>query len=196
MASFRAIAATCEAVARLLQQAWRTDLFDETELQFQVYRTRSFTTPMDTGVSIFLYRVDVNGVQRTPPAPPAPHGRRRPHQLPVSLHLLLTAWAREASLEHEILGWAMRTLEDVPSLSPGMLNALADGVFGPDEQVEIVPDQLDTENMLRIWDVLPGDFQLSVPYMARIVRIRSELDSEIAGPIVRRDLDFGVVRRP
>jgi len=194
MASYRAIAATCEAVARLLRQAWHPGLFDAADLQFQVFRTRSFATPMDTGVSIFLHRVDLNGVQRTPPAPALPGGRTRFHQLPVNLHLLLTAWAKEASLEHEILGWAMRTLEDMPSLSAGMLNILVDGVFGPDEQVEIVPGQLSSEEMFRIWDVLPTDFQLSVPYTARIVRIDSELDRVAAGPVVRRDLDFGELR--
>ncbi len=194
MASYRAIASTCEAVARMLRHAWRPELFDEADLQFQVFRTRSFTAPMDTGVSVYLYRVDVNGVQRTPPAPPASGGRTRLHQLPVNLHLLLTAWAREASLEHEILGWAMRTLEDMPSLSAGMLNVLVDGVFGPDEQVEVIPGQLSSEDMFRIWDVLPADYQLSVPYMARIVRIDSELDRAAAGPVLRRDLDFGVVQ--
>src|SRR5256885_1701955 len=68
MATYRAVGATSEAVIRLLQQSWQSSLFNGTDLQFAVYRTRDFAAPMDVGVSLFLYRVTVNSVQRTPPA--------------------------------------------------------------------------------------------------------------------------------
>jgi Pvc16 N-terminal domain len=195
MASYRAIGATCEAIVRLLRQAWRPELFDDAELQFLVYRTRSFASPMDTGISLFLYRATVNGVQRTPPARRLPDGRTRPHQLPVDLYFLITPWAREASLEQEILGWAMRTLEDTPNFSAGLLNSLVEGVFEPEEQVDIVPGELSNDELFRIWDVLPNDFQISVPYVARIVRIDSELERVSAGPVLTRELGFGVLKR-
>jgi hypothetical protein len=194
MANYRAIGATCEAVVRLLQQAWRPELFDNAELQFKVYRTKSFTTPMDVGVSLFLYRVLLNGVQRIPPSRPGPHGQPRRPQLPLELHFLLTPWAKDASLEQEILGWMMRALEDTPILPAGILNMLAPDVFAAEETVEIVVGQLANEEIFRIWDVLPNDFQISVPYIARVVRIDSELDLREAGPVVRRDLTFGVLK--
>jgi hypothetical protein len=192
MADYRAIGATCEAVLRLLQQSWRLELFDDAELQFRVFRTPSFKQPMDTGVSLFLYRVMVNGVQRTPPAKPTPSGQPRRHLLPLDLHFLLTPWAKEASLEQEILGWMMRTLEDRPILPSSLLNALAPGVFDPEEVVEIVTGQLSNEEVFRIWDVLPNDFQVSVPYVARVVRIASDWELKSAGPVLIRELDFGV----
>ncbi len=194
MATFRAVGATCEAVIRLLQQAWQPELFDNTELQFKVYRSRHFATPMDTGVSLFLYRVLVNGVQRTPPSSVGPNGVARRTQLPLDLHLLLTPWAKEASLEQEILGWMMRTLEDTPILPAALLNSLAADVFAPDETVEIVAGQLSNEELFRIWDVLPTDFQISVPYVARVVRIESLLELPSAAPVLSRRLDFGVLK--
>jgi len=194
MATYQAVGATCEAIMRLLQQSWRSELFQGADLQFKVYRTRDFATPMDAGVSLFLYRVTVNSVQRTPPARPAPGGRLRRTQLPLELHFLMTPWAKDASLEQLILGWMMRTLEDTPVLPAGILNTVISGVFDTDETVEIVVGQLTNEEMFRIWDVLPISYQISVPYTARIVRIDSELDRREAGPVLTRELDFGALK--
>jgi hypothetical protein len=195
MATYQAVGATCEAIMRLLQQSWRSDLFQGTDLQFKVYRTRDFATPMDAGVSLFLYRVTVNCVQSTPPARPTPGGRLRRTQLPLELHFLMTPWAKDASLdtslEQLILGWMMRTLEDTPVLPAGILNTVIPGVFDTDETVEIVVGLLTNEEMFRIWDVLPISYQISIPYTARIVRIDSELDRQEAGPVMTRELDFG-----
>src|SRR5262245_32459975 len=152
MANYRAVAATCEAVVRLLQQAWRPEIFNGAPLIFKVYRTREFSAPMEAGVSLFLYRVAPNGVQRSSPARPLPDGRPRRRQLPLDLYILLTAWARDASLEQEILGWMMRILEDYPCLPAGLLNALTPYVFGPEETVELVIGQLSNEELFQIWD--------------------------------------------
>src|SRR4051794_9365888 len=108
MATYQAIGSTCDAVMRLLRQTWRPELFDDAALTFAVYRTQDFATPMETGVSLFLYRVAINTVQRTPPGRRMPDGRPRRTQLPLDLDFLLTPWAKDASLEQEILGWLMR----------------------------------------------------------------------------------------
>ncbi len=194
MATYRAVEASCEAVMRLLQQAWRRDLFENRDLLFQVYQTQDFATPMSTGVSLFLYRVTVNTIQRTPVPRPGPKGRQRRPQLPLDLHFLLTPWADHSSLAQAILGWMMRTIEDTAILPAGLLNAVTDGVFDDDETVEIVVGQMTNEEMFRIWDVLPRDYQISIPYTARIVRIDSNLDLNEVGPVLTKELDFGVLK--
>lgn len=194
MATYRAVEATCEAVMRLLQQSWRRDLFENRDLLFQVYQTQDFATPMSTGLSLFLYRVTVNTIQRTPLPRPGPKGRQRRPQLPLDLHFLLTPWADHASLAQAILGWTMRAIEDTAVLPAGLLNAVSDGVFNDDETVEIVFGQLSNEEMFRIWDVLPRDYQISVPYTARIVRIDSDLDLNEGGPVITKELDFGALK--
>jgi hypothetical protein len=196
MASYRAIGATCEAIVRLLQQSWRPELFDNAQLQFQVYRTKNFAAPMDAGVSLFLYRVIVNSVQRTPPAKPTQDGRLLRPQLPLDLHLLLTPWAKEASLEQEILGWFMRVIEDNPILPAGLLNTLASNVFDTEETIELVPGQITNEELFRVWDVLPSDFLISVPYVARVVRIDSAFAAREGSPVLARQLDWGVSKEP
>jgi hypothetical protein len=180
---------------RLLQQSWQQPLFDNQVLEFRVYQTANFATPMTTGVSLFLYRVAINGVQRTPPSRPGPDGRPRRSQLPVELHLLLTPWAADASLSHEILGWLMRTIESTPILPAGLLNATTPNVFAPDETVELVPGQLTNEELFRIWDVVDERFHVSVPYVARVVRIDSEVAEPDGGPVLTRELDFGALKR-
>jgi hypothetical protein len=195
MADYRAVSAVCSAVVRLLQTAYRPELFDST-LQFEVYRTAGFASPMSAGVSLFLYRAMVNSVRRTYPARPTPDGRMRRPQLPLDLHFILTPWAGEASQEQEILGWMMRTIEDHPLLPAGLLNSLTPGVFDDDDSVEIVPGDLSNEELFRIWDVLPTDFQVSVPYVARVVRIDSELLEAEGEMVLTRELDFGVLKRP
>lgn len=193
MATYRAIRATCEAVMRLLEQTWdQATLFNGANLDFMVYHTQQFQQrPVRTGVSLFLYNVSINTTQRIPPGRPRPNGDPRPPQLPLDLHFLLTPWADEASLQQDILGWMMRVLEDNPVLSVGVLNTPSDTSFGPDETVEVIGGFLTIEDMLRIWDGIPGDFQLSVPYTARVVRIDSERDVIRGGPVLTRELDFG-----
>ena len=191
MATFRAVGATCEAVMAMLRQAWRPELFSDTTLQFAVYTTKDFAAPMETGVSLFLYRAAFNANQRTPAARPDAMGRPRRTQLPLDLHFLITPWAKQASLEEEILGWVMRTIEDAPILPAGLLNSYRAGVFDAEETVEVLPGELSYEEMFRVWDVLPQDFHISVPYTARVVRIDSLFDVAEGGPVLTRQLDFG-----
>jgi hypothetical protein len=186
MATFQAIGSVAEAVARLLSQAWQPSLLNGIGLQFDVYQGKDFSSPMDAGVSVFVYQVAVNKVQRT--LPPAEAGYRRP--LPVDVSMLLTAWAQDASAEHDVLGWAMRTIDDNPILSPGFLNAAIPGVFRPDETVELVPGELTNDEVFQLWQVLPNSLQLSVPYVARVVRIESQLSSAENPPVLTRELTF------
>ena len=193
MATYRAIGAVCKAIVNLLENRSRPGLFDATGLEFAVYSTGNFAEPMTTGVSLFLYHVSINMTQRSLPSRPDPiTGRPRRPQLPLDLHCILTPWARDASVEHQILGWMMRTLEDNPTLGAQALNAVGSNpAFAEDEAVEIVAGQMTNEEMFRIWDVLPGDYRLSVPYVARVVRIDPEITEEGAGPVIVRELDFG-----
>jgi Pvc16 N-terminal domain len=193
VASFQAIHATCEAVMTLLRQSYRPDLIEEQlNLLFQVYSTENFKTHMSAGVSLFLYRVYINANQRAPFSVPREGEPNRP-LLPLDLHFFLTVWAQEASLQHTILGWAMRTLEDHSVMPASLLNAPHRGVFNDDETVEIVAGQLNNEELMRIWDDLGTEYRLSVPYVARVVRVRSLVDRAGGGVVKRRDFGLGVL---
>lgn len=197
MAGYQAIRVTLETIRRFLEVSVPPELgndavaAEDDTFTVRIFDTRDFEDGITRGVSLFLYRVTVCGTQRPPPPKPG----RRPDVL-VELLILMTAWALDASLEQEILGWLMRAIEDNAVLSSGVLNAQNPGVFDVDETVELVPGQLSNEELFRIWDVLPSDYQVSVPYVARVLRIRSEINVQEAGPVLRRDLEFGVLRDP
>ncbi len=174
MATYEAIAATCEAVVRLLRSNYNPVNFDGALLDFQVYVANDFTTPMEEGVSVFLYRIYQNGTNRTPAGRLLPNGTRQATKLPLDLHFLLTAWAKKASLQNEIAGWMMRVMEDNATLPASMLNAYQPNVFGPDEGVDLTFTELSVEDMFRVWETMIGHtYQLSVPYQARMIEIES-----------------------
>ena len=180
MADFRAIQAVSGTVIHQLRSNMRVEDFDdridsELALEFRVFTSRDFAnSPISNGVSLFLYRIFANGIQRTPPGRIGPDGRRLQTRLPVEIHFLLTIWAGEASLQHALAGWMMRVMEDSSLLSAAVLNAVVPGAFRNNETVEIGLAELRTEDLLRIYEVLmPNVYQLSIPYLARIIHIES-----------------------
>lgn len=193
MADFRAIEGTTQALVRLLQASYDTADFGH-DLLFQAYVPESFQTPMTAGVSVFLYRIAVDGVHRMPPGRLEPDGTRRHPHLPLDLHYLFTFWARDASLQHRLAGWTMRTIEDTAVLPHGLLEAAAPGVFEPDETVQLVPAELANEDLFRIWDVLgQSRYQLSVPYLARNVVVQSRRPRDEGEAVQERRSDWAVV---
>lgn len=189
MATHRGIGSVAGAVVRLLEQSWHPSLLNGITPQFEVYQGKDFSEPMPAGISVFVYQVTVDKVQRT--LPPAENGHRRP--LPVVVSLLLTAWAQDVSAEHDLLGWAMRAIADNPILSSGFLNAAVSGVFRPEETVELVPVELTNDEVFQLWQMLPSSLQLSACYLARVVRIESELDSPEGAPVLTRELRMAEV---
>lgn len=190
MADYRAIEGVTEALVQVLRLNYDPVFFDGHGLQVQPYVAQNFAQPMGAGVSFFLYRVTINGSHRIPGGRLAPDGRRYPTRLPLDLRYLLTVWAQDATLQHRVLGWAMRTLEDTPVLPYGFLESAAPGVFLPDETVEVVPDELPNEDFFRIWETLGQNvtYRLSVPYVARNVRIEAQEPLDLAGPAMQERL--------
>ena len=98
-------------------------------------------------------------------------------------------WAKTASRQHEIAGWMMRVLEDNPTLPSALLNAYQPGVFYDDEAVEVTLAELTTEDLFHIWEVMINHvYQLSVPYVARMVQIESRQADDVS-PLARERIN-------
>lgn len=118
-------------------------------------------------LSIFCYRVDVNRTMRAPwSAVAAVDGSIH---LPLDIHLLLTPWDSDPEAELRILGATMQCLEQTPVLGGARLHPR--GGWAPGDAVQILNEDLVTEDVLRTFDTLPSDFRLSVSYCARVARI-------------------------
>jgi uncharacterized protein DUF4255 len=127
----------------------------------------SLTRP---SISVFLYRVDFNKTMRAGwSAVGNIDGRAH---LPLDLHFLLTPWSENAESELRILGRAMQALETTPIFGGPLLDP--SGGFAPNESVQIILEEISTEAVMRTFDSLPTDYKLSVPYIARVLRIESK----------------------
>jgi len=194
MAAYQAIRAVSHALIDLLESRFQQAGWGDEGFTFALYQSDNFNQPMLAGLSLFLYRILPNGSHRTPAGRIGPDGRRLRTRLPLDLYFLMTAWAQDASLQHEIMGLAMRILEDTPILPAGLLNAGTSDLFLPDETVEINIAELTNEDILRIWETVTDNrYQISVPYVVRNLQIDSSLPLDQGTPIQERIFDYGKV---
>ena len=173
MATFQAIAATGQAIIRLLADARPQPEFSTT--RFELYQLSDFQDPMEEGVSFFLYRVAVNGTRRNVPPPVGPDGIRHRPPIPLDLHYIASVWAKSPVKQQRLLGWMIRQLEDVPILPTGLLNQSGPepDVFRPNETVELILEQMSLQDWNNLWGVTKTTPPLSVGYVARMVGIES-----------------------
>jgi hypothetical protein len=175
MASFNSIPAAGKSIERLLNAAFvrtpepvpgkttkaflvRSEDFDRTSISTIIVRP---------ALSIFLYRVNFNKSMRAAWSAIS-HQDGRTH-LPLDLHYLLTPWADNAEAEAAVLGRAMQALDETPILSGPLLHQSGD--WAPNEAVNLLLDEIETEAVMRTFDSLAADYRISVPYIARVVRL-------------------------
>lgn len=140
-----------------------------------------------TRLTLYLYRVTVNEHSRLTRRPEAANDTAVP--LGLDLHFLLTAWAANPLDELVTLAWAMRQLHQYPVLDASSLSPEA--AWAGDEVIQVIPAELSTEDVMRIWDALDPAYRLSVSYVARLVRLDPDAAEEGARPVVARRLAFG-----
>lgn len=183
MTGFAAIAGVGKSIERMLTMAF-TDREPVENKQTRalliktddLMRTRVDAAVPRPALSIFLYRVDFNKAMRAAwSAIGTEDGRGH---LALDLHFLLTPWADNAEYEHLIIGRAMQAIEYTPILSgplyyaPTLPPADADEPRpSATEAIQLVLEEISTEALMRIFDSLPTDYRLSVPYIARVVRL-------------------------
>ncbi len=202
MAGYSAIAAAAKSLERLLSKRFALDqpvpapaVTKAVLVSTDDFDLNGQTVIKPPALSIFLVRVEVNRVTRA--AWSAVGAEEERVHLPLDLHFLLTAWAKDASLQHTIAGWMMRVLEDTPSLPPGLLNRTYANVFHPNETVELSLAELSTEELFRIWEVIAENaYQISIPYVARVVRIESRILEGEGEVVQQRVFGAGTVTPP
>ena len=190
MATFHAIAATGQAIISLLADACPKPEFGAA--RFELYQLSDFQSPMEEGVSFYLYRIAVNGARRNLPPTVGPDGQRYRPAIPLDLHYMASAWAKTAVKQQRLLGWTIRMLEDVSILPAGLLNHQGPEleIFKQNETVELILEQITLQDWSNLWSATKTNPPLSVGYVARMISI----DSTLAIPEVTvqtRDFGFG-----
>lgn len=201
MSGYAGIAAVGKSIERLLNLAFteRQPVATKTTRAVLIKTDDMKPAQVQTAIgpyalSIFLYRVDFNKAMRAAWSAVG-SGDGKGH-LALDLHFLLTAWADNAEHEHLILGRAMQVLEYTPTLSGPLLYAPAlpyadEPQAASSEAVQILLEEISTEALMRIFDSLPTDYRLSVPYVARVVRIDTR-EARITPPVIDAQIPLRV----
>jgi len=196
MADLAAIAATGNSVARLLNSAFKEQQpVDNKKTRAVIVRTEDFNDPGSTivfpAVTLFFYRIDFNKTMRA--AWSAIGSQDGLAHLPVDLHFLITAWADNAQDELRIIGKTMQALETTPVLSGAYLDGSS--AWSTNESIQLMIGEISTEEVMRTFDSLPTDYRLSVPYLARVVRIDGRRAQPTA-PVTTRIVGIAASSQP
>lgn len=184
MANLLAIHSVGGSVITYLRTSYPEDLRKKLSCEFRLLSSGELdkTAVDDTTVTLFLYRVTMNEHLRNL----SQRANFLPGRAPLALdlHYLLTVWAGSALAEQAILAWAMRQLHNHPVLDISSLSAEAEWKSG--DIVQLIPIDLTTDDMMRIWDALDAPYRLSVPYVARVVRIDPDSSPEFSPVVATR----------
>ena len=183
MASFHAISAVGEGLARHLRRAYELSGTDGPSCDFQVLGAADFKGLKDDSATcaLYLYRITHNEYTRNqPPVSPA-------RQVPVDLHYVFSVWMDTALNEHTVLGWLIRELSRYPVLDPGMLTAV--GGFAASDRLQLVPSELSLDDTAKLWQLLNAPYRPSLTYVARNVQIGPDATPNFA-PVVATRMDL------
>lgn len=186
MASYRAV----NGVLMALEHFFKTRLPPELEngpinARIELLGSADLAAGLSGNVlAIYVHRIAID-----------PHGRSRffapqgtdknaapAAELPVNLHLLLIASATSATIEANLMAWAMIALANESQFDISHLSDFDEG-WSERENITVTPEEMSNEDLLRIWDAMTIPYTNSVPYVARTLRLRLK-QNETQGPAV------------
>jgi len=195
MANIAAIRSVGTSLAAYLNNAYRDTAFPPSvakpECTFSLTSiggVRAADVPSsDTSVRvlIFLYRASMNQHLRNVGRTLSPG--MRPLPVSVDLHYLVSFWAKSGENEQLALAWTMRQLHEVPVLDSSILSREA--AWTSEDLIQLIPEEIGTEELMRIWDTLEPNYRLSLSYIARVVRIDPD-EIRTERPVVATRFDF------
>ncbi len=184
MASYRAIAGILDALKDLLEARMVGGLDAVLEAPgVKLLGTSQLNdTPSGNALGVYLHRISVDPFGRNRYLQPTDPNQPKQPELPVNLHLLLIGWSDKATNEGTLLSWGMQQIGGSLELDISHLG-LADPSWNDGERVQLQPEEMNTEDLLRIWDGLPRDYMLSAPYLIKTLRLEPVPEIEDGPPV-------------
>jgi len=118
-------------------------------------------------ISVYCYRVSVD--RETRPGWSAVASVDGIPRLPLRMHVLIAAWDTVVESELEWLGLTAQVLESESILTGPLLHP--SGGWDAGDAIQIVADDLALDSMSEAFQALTTDYRLSLPYLARVIRI-------------------------
>lgn len=170
-------------------------------------------------LNVFLYHVAPNVAWRNAKLPSRDSDGNRISNPPLALdlHYLVTAYGVQELDSEILLGYAMQLLHETPILTrgairrslappsivgtagdlPARLRELATSELAEQfEQIRIVPQQLNTEEMSKLWAAFGAKYRPTAAYQASVVLIESRQSARGALPVRSRGIYVRPFRQP
>lgn len=186
MANLYAIHSVGASLATWLRNRYPADFTGDLACAFRLLSSADLVTlddsPGNATVGIYLHRVVPNqqiGNQR-----PVGASLARP-SLALDLHYLITVIAGGALAEQTVAAWVMRELHEHPLLDRSVLSA--DAGWRADEVVQVLPAAMDADQLSRVWESFRRTYRLTLPYVARVVRLDPDRVEDAAPVVATRD---------
>jgi hypothetical protein len=128
------------------------------------------TPPAGTHLGILLHRLAIDPFARNRYLPPVPAHTAPLPELPVNLHILLVGLGDDYEAEIGELAAAMQVIGSAMILDGAHLSS-TDPTWGEHDSIQMTPEQVSTEDLMRMWDSFAGDFRLSTPYLIKTLRL-------------------------
>jgi hypothetical protein len=188
MSNFLRIHSVSDSLITFLRNTYPEPLRSDYPCEFRLISSGEFAEIEDLGttVSLYLYRVEIDNYTRNMRYPRGT--QQLEHALSLVLYYLLIIWADSALTEQTLTAWAMSQLHRHPIFDQSNLSG--SGNWDSGDQVHIVPMELSNEDLLRLWDVLAPNYRMSLPYIARVVRIAPD-EVEAGRPVVATQYGYG-----
>ncbi|MEJ5365803.1 MAG: DUF4255 domain-containing protein [Desulfosoma sp.] len=193
MANFSAIHSVGASLATFLDRAFRTlpeGIRQPHDCRFRVFSSNELARlqdgDMEPTVGLYLYRITWNEHHRNRPI--RADGAPQKAAVVLDLHYLITFWADSPLTEHILAAWVLHTLETHAVLDVSVLSAEAG--WDPGDMLQILPEDLAPEDMMRLWDALAPPYRLSLAYVVRPVAIEGVSQPE-GRPVAVSAFGFG-----
>lgn len=130
--------------------------------------------PVGHAVGIYLHRISVDPFGRNRYIPPDTDNSAPRPETPVNLHILIIGWSATSLAESALVAWAMQQIGSALQLGESEIGAADPNGWGAADVVQVTAEQMNTEDLLRIWEGLPRNYMLSSPYLVKTLRLAPE----------------------
>ncbi|MFA5531923.1 MAG: DUF4255 domain-containing protein [Thiohalomonadaceae bacterium] len=195
MASYKGIQGALLALEDFLKQRLPVELSDEpASASVRLLGSVDISKTLSGNfLGIYLHRIAIDPHGRIRQfTPQGTQSKGRHSELPVNLHLLLIANATSATLEADLMAWAMVQLANDNQIDISHVQDI-DEEWGQREMLTIAPEEMSTEDLMRIWDVFESPYTSTMPYVARTVRLRLKAQRTEGPDVVTRVFPTGGV---
>jgi hypothetical protein len=202
VATYAAVQGVMAAIEGMLSERLPAELkAAPVSASVQVFGSHAFKQPsIPNTLVLYLYRISIDptvpgGYVRTLPGSIA----GRIPEVPLMLHFLMIAIADSALAENSLMGWGFQQLATTPIIGADRLVAQSLALPGQtlnwdqSDDVQVATEELTREELMRIWDTLPLKYCLTVPYVARGIRVEMLPDMQQYAAVVDRTNIFGPV---